>query len=434
MATTVNKKMGKLYESLTPQERARMQAKLAREHKPAEMERLRNATPPEQAEAYNRALALLRVLNGQVLDWIMLYRVSMERDHTAFDMALAENIHTWLHHNQRRNVWKLFAYPITESEHRAIGRVVRAELTPLDEEIERFWEMPPDRPGLRPELAAILRERPEDGDEAGEDAAWAKFCGAFAAAIERGELKTKPRPKDANGEDDGEPWLTIGALSDWALGKAAQDFDPDSPAYSVPAVDELFAGSMYAKWEIHPDSDAEAVKARREELRTVLLDFANVPPAEWDRFPSFEPPLTVKALQKARELAATLNEAWIKPDRTGKAAVGIALSHAANRAMLEELAQAIDTITRDEFGGEDPLFPEIRAQLEAAQKEAASFADAWQTANETTMRHDLRAALGLDPYPWGTPEERNAPAPLPVATEDREDALALIYSWAGQTR
>lgn len=70
MASATDKKIDALYGKLGEKERVPMLAKLSREHVIAGMEKLRNATSPKHADAYNQALKLLRVLNGNLTDWL----------------------------------------------------------------------------------------------------------------------------------------------------------------------------------------------------------------------------------------------------------------------------------------------------------------------------------------------------------------------------
>lgn len=80
MASATGKKIDTLYGKLGEKERVRMLAKLSRKSDIAGMEKLRNATPPEHEDAYNHALKLLRVLNGNLTDWLALFKTGMERD------------------------------------------------------------------------------------------------------------------------------------------------------------------------------------------------------------------------------------------------------------------------------------------------------------------------------------------------------------------
>jgi hypothetical protein len=66
-----------------------MLAKLSKTRDTAEIERLRRGTPIAHADIYNRALRLLRVLNGHILDWILNFHIGMERDRMRLQHANA---------------------------------------------------------------------------------------------------------------------------------------------------------------------------------------------------------------------------------------------------------------------------------------------------------------------------------------------------------
>ena len=430
MATSAaGKKIEKLYGSLSEKELTRMHARLFRMNDIAELEKLRRATPQEHGASYNRTRRLLRVLNGNVPDWLLISGMGMERERFRLDVVIAEGARLWLEDYRMHEVWKLTPYPVTESEYRAIVKVQRTSPSPVDEWVERAWEMSPETPGLRPELAIILRERPpydDESDEAEEheEKLWQRFYGCFLDAIERGELKTKPRPKDANGEDDGEPWVATGALSDWTLNTTEETFEPLGPAFAVPIIDELFAGSMHADWDIRPNSEGEYVKERRETLRDVFLELAGFP-RNHETAPTLEPPLTLQALRKAQKEASELFYSHRHRDNVpAQTAVAAAKGFAAFRAQLEGLAEAIEIVQRDDFYGEDPLLPEFRELLEKGQVESEAFAEAW--AENTMMTYSIRQELGL---PVDTSEEVREPPPLPTEEPKTQAMLELIRAW-----
>lgn len=446
MATTVNKKMGKLYESLTPKERARMLAKLAREGNRLEIERLRNATPPEHSSAYNRALGFLRTLNGNLPDWLSIFHVSMERDRYRFNLGAIEHVRRTMRRLQLGAVWKLVSYPVTESEYRALVKMQRAEPWELEGYAEHLAELEGNEPGLNPAIAELLQNLPPDlqrirgvwtpvheildpekerDEEAYRDdhrraaEIQHRILALMEAAIERGEL---PKPK----RKDGELTLPEGTLKDWGEGTTPDTFEPYAPDHFVPGIDEFFSGGVMLgrdEWEIHPDSEAEAVKARRETMRTALLELAGVPHPQWDRFPSFDPPLTSAARRKAEKLAATLHDEWFEQGDFAALILAAAETHAVMRAQLEGIAQAIETLTRDEFGGEDPLMPETRATLEAAQEEAATFVKLWQQ-SERELRIGLYEASG---------KKLNLDEPFPLPEKEPDDMLPVFERWAASS-
>lgn len=428
MASTSTKKIEKMYGALGPKEVRRLMAKLAREHNIDEMNRLRLGISSEQASTYNDGLKLLRVLNGNLLDWILIAGMGMERERHRLNTAFAEGARQWLESYRMGETWRLIPYPVTESEYRAIVKLQRARAEPIEEWIGSVWEKEPETPGLRPELADILRERPpydDESDEAEEreEELWQRFYQIVIDAIERGELRKAKRPSDTTSKSDGY-WVASGALSDWALGTTEETHEPFGPGFSIPLIDELFAGSMYAKWEIRPDSDAEQVKARREEIRDVFSRLTVLGNRGRDELPSLEPPLTPQAHRKAQKEAHELYESLQEDNKPAKLAVAAANGFAAFRAQLEGLSGAVDIITRDEFYGEDPLWPEVRIHLEAGREEVERFEDAW---NDTSMmNYAIRQEMGL---PTETLEEIRETAPIPTIEPETQEMLSLIRAW-----
>src|SRR5215218_1452826 len=120
--------MATLYAGLAPVERVRLMARLARAHDTVELNRLCDATPMAQAGVYNRAIALLRTLNGNLLDWITILHMGMERDRFRLQHAIVDGAHRWLALARLADVWTLVAYPVTEGEYRALVGLERAEL------------------------------------------------------------------------------------------------------------------------------------------------------------------------------------------------------------------------------------------------------------------------------------------------------------------
>jgi len=443
MATrAVNHTVGKLYAGLNERERVRMLARLSREHDPAEMSRLRDATPPEHADAYNQAIGLLRALNGNVPDWLAIALLGMERDRLRLRMATVVDAHQSLARSRTEDAWRLTPYPVTESEYRAIVRVARAELVPLNEYVGKFFDVDPETPGLRPELAEITRALPSsdegesDEAEALWDTLWERFYACFTDAIRRGELpKAKPKPPPAEVEiagwyakgDEDEPWLPAGALSDWAIGTTEATFEARSPAFAVPIIGALFEGGTHARWEIRPDEAAADVKARREELREIFLGFTEIFEEARVRAPSLEPPLTLPQLRKARKQATDYAADHLSVHTVAQRAGEAATSHATFRAQLEGFVTAIEIVQRDDFHGEDPLRPHVRSLIEHAQTEALRFAESWA---ESMTNLPLLKALGppTEGLPTDTLDKLREP-PLPTNPPDTEEMLRLIRDW-----
>jgi len=86
-ARTNDRKIETLYAGLGPVEIRRMQARLARERNPQEMNRFGRAVPDKYTAHYNEGLRLLRVINGTVPDWFTSFHLGMERDRLRFQHA-----------------------------------------------------------------------------------------------------------------------------------------------------------------------------------------------------------------------------------------------------------------------------------------------------------------------------------------------------------
>ncbi len=451
-AHATNNKIGKLYAGLTETERIRMLAKLSRAHDGAGMDQLRTATPTEHAGAYNRALRLLRTLNGNLLDWIMIFRIGMERDRFRLQAFFREGATRQLNWSYLSNVWKLTPYPITESEHRALLDRAHAEPWSLEAYAEYVAEnFAGDESGLHPALAAALQNLPPeleypqhpDPNPDSKQSSYEKWLAipeaekaerireenriteaiaarvrpVMDAAIKRGELP-KPRRKA------GKPSLPTGTLEAWGEGKA-HDW---GPGFYVPAV-ALLNGD-FAEWDIRPDSEAEAVRARREEMRRVLLMLAGVHHDERSALPTLlDPPLTDAEHAQATKDAAALQEHLPDYDELAERVLAAATAHASFRAQLDGLAAAVAIIQREDFGGEDPLWEEVRTQLQDAQEEAERIHDIWESVNDVpSLRNALRKPLGLPPisYADGVPDE---PIPLPSQEPDTDEMLKLVREW-----
>jgi len=457
MATrAVNNSIGKLYAGLNERERVRMLARLSREHNREEMNRLRDATPPEHADAYNRALGMLRVLNGNLLDWIALFRTAMERDRFRLQVFAREATQKALNEVLRMDVWKLVSYPVTESEYRALVKRERAALTSLDDYARYLADtidLTEDETRLPPDLTALLQSLPPELEREGVDRDYwrekrtpeeqaeaerllgedheradkiaAQIRAVIDAAIERREL---PKPKRL----DGEPALPWGVLHDWGEGTTPETYTPYGPGYNVPAL-ELFGGDLHDTWDVRPDSEADAVRARRADILDAVRRLSGIPHTEPDPIRSLDPPLTVAAHKKAREHVDRLDKQWRANDPLVELVLDAAKTHAVLRAQIEAIATATEILQRDDFGGEDPLWPETRAHLEAAQAEAARIEETWEMAHIGDMGPALRKAMGLDPDYWGSlTDDGFEPAPLPTeetAATDLEEMLRLIRDW-----
>jgi hypothetical protein len=434
-----------LYGGLAPTERARLVARLAREHKTDELNRLCAATPTDQAAAYNRAIAYLRALHYHLPEWIAVLHLGMERDRMRLQAATSEGANRWLRRSRLADVWSLVAYPVTETEHRTLVALERAEPEPLDAYAAFLADFDGTEPGLNAEVAALLRALPPDlarvpvppdrppgapvapealaEDLRRADAIAARVRRLIGAAVRRGEL---PKPR----RHDGEACLPIGTLSDWGEGTTPDTYAPFGPGHHVPALGELYGGDL-ARWEVRPDAEAPAVRARRGELRDVFLSLAGRYGDDLAVAPTLDPPSSAAEQARARAEAARLWQEWEGFGDLGRLALDAATAHAAHRAQLAGLAAAVEAVRRDEFGGEDPLWPELRRMLDRASEEAARFDETWATANATTLRVALREAAGLPPYPKRGEGALDEPAPLPAADPDVAGMLELLGHWAG---
>lgn len=418
MSATTNRKIGKLYEGLNERERVRMMAKLSREHKPDELARLRDATPPEHAAAYNRALGMLRAISGIVSAWITAASFAMDANTFALTAAIRDTARDWQERRRLIEAWKLTPYPVTESEYRAIVQRERAELYPLAEYPERLIEW--GHPHLNPAVAAYLAEDPKPGEDDSSTATYAGVIAIIEAAIKRGEL---PKPKRSKGERS----LPLGVLADWGEGTTQATYEPAPPGFAVPAIEELFAGGMNAKWDIRPDAEAELVKERREELRDIFLLLSGAPRTEWEQLASLDPPLTEAEYTRASKQASELYERWFQSTREAEIAAAAAIRHAGEVAELESIAGALAVIQQEDFYGEDPLWPETRAKLEATKAKAKTFAELWTMAGESGLSWRVHRALGREISVLEAIEE---PPPLPTAEPEPGEMLRIIREWA----
>lgn len=401
MATraTTNNKMGKLYAGLSDIERARLLARYWREHNKAELDRLRDSIPDDRAgKGYNQALAILRGLNSAfVLYGLMLVKVGFERDIFAAWMARGKAERYSDHLPMLWDMWKLVPYPVTESEYRAIVNRERAELTPVNEYASVLWEngMPEAIAKLRPELAAIMNEYRDDMAEAEQDALWDRFYACFTDAMKRGELpKSKPVPKGTSSKVDAdEPWLPEGTLTDWAKGTTLETYEPRGPDWAIPAL-ELFQ-AIWAKYDIQPDANAERVRARRTELRSVLIGMGQHPLGiEKDKLErlSFDPPKSAREWQKAHDYVQSI---WPQPVKERETFRSLAAQYAGKKAELRVYTDVLAMFQRETFGGEDPLDERGRELVEQAWATARWAEEMWPVLLESVSH------LGTDESePW----------------------------------
>ena len=378
---TNNRKVGNLYAGLSDIERARLLARYWREENSEELERIRNTIPDERAgRAYNEALAALRGLNSPFVTYNLLYiRTGFDRDYFAWNMVQGFDHQIDTARAVLEGLASLIAYPATQSEYAAIVKRERAFLIHVEDWADLIFPAHPEQEPLRSELAGIVREYEEadQSDETEKDAYWQGYYDRIGnvvrAAIKRGELpKPQKAPKDALGGFDG-IWLPLGALSDWAYGTTEATYVPIAHA-AAPAL-EFFQG-LY-KWDVRPDNEAAQVKTRREELRLALLRvgrFSLRVPEEKLNALSLEPTLSEQEWKQANDYTATLWEASPREAKREDALRSIMGQYAPRKASFRALAEAIEAVQREIFGGEDALDSTTRQLLDEAQ-EAQALAD-----------------------------------------------------------
>lgn len=447
MGSATSKSITKLYGGLGPKEIRRLMAKLSREQNPDEMNRMARAIPDEHARIYNDGLKLLRVLNGNLNDWIGLMHLGMQRDRFRFQHLYRESALTSSTQWQLLEMWRFIRYPITESELLAIRRYQRAEMLSLDGYAEMLSEYEGDEPGLHTAIAEYLRNLPpelerlyvdENTPERGtpeyeafaqEDrrryAVIAKGIRAIIdKAIKKGEL---PKPK----KHEGELSLPYGVLSDWGEGTTEESFEIGGPGSNIPML-TMLQGQLATEWDIRPDSEADAVKEERDKMLRLLPMLPTIPQSVRDEIGSLEPPLSRKDFNRDEDRRIELYQKWYGEPFAPPLMLDAAQSHAGHRAQYEGLIEAQEILQREEFYGEDPLFPEIRAIIEEAQEEKEKFASLWESANKDwELRKAFYELQGLE-----SPEinmftnlEELQPAPMPMEEPTTEESLRLIRGW-----
>ena len=392
-----NRKLGHLYAGLTPAERARLLARLWREHDAAELDRLRQTIPDAAAgAAYNRAVALLRNLNGAT------FLAALAAMRNGFELDIFTLMHLYERVADRRNdranlhrVWGLLGYPVTRTEYRTFVELERSEPYPLDAYAEILADFDGTEPGLHPDVAALLRGLPPDlvrdrlpndhklgdpipPDELAEDTRQAAEITARVrhvndAAVRRGEL---PKPRRRKGE----PCLPVGTLSDWGEGTTPETFEPFGPSYRVPMLELVGGGS--AEWDTRPDEEADAVRARRRKLLDVLggivRDAGHVTEDDLDRL-TLDPPLSGAARERS---LAERDRIWPWATVERDEFRAWAARFGARRAELRAYTDALEMFQAEDFGGEDPLAPEARPFLERARDSARDAETIWDRVAE----------------------------------------------------
>lgn len=397
MVAANDRALNSLYLGLIPLERARLLAKLWREHDTRELNRLRRTIPDDEAgRAYNRAVRIIRQLHGSTGPTLLALTTGIDLDlwrllH-CYDVAADRCRARALCHL----LWKLLGYPATEAEHRSLVAIERDEPLPLDAYAELLADRDGDEAGLHPAVAALLRSLPDDlarlqvpddrppgepppEEEWREDVRRAEEIArrlrrVIDAAVERGEL---PKPR-RTAEGLGLAW---GVLHDWGEGTTEATYRPFPPAYHVPGLELLEGGA--ASWDVRPDEEADEIKARRAEL---LKTLARIVADAWGvegldlGAVTLEPPASPAERERAVEDIAG-SAPW-RIDGVRDDVRWLTAQHAGRRAELRAYRDVIDQFRQAVFGGEDPLDPLLRALLDDAWATEERFEQAWTAATD----------------------------------------------------
>lgn len=440
-ARTNDRKIETLYAGLGPVEIRRMQARLARERNPQEMNRFGRAVPDKYTAHYNEGLRLLRVINGTVPDWFTSFHLGMERDRLRFQHATSLAAYSWLARSAMYDIWEIVSYPVTESEYRALVKLKRSDLYPLEDFADlEIWH---GGDKLHPELATLnapVDEMEQEAWDALSDtekhAYFERFnAGVVAAAkdaIKRGELPTPSRKPKA---EKAGLWFPYGALHDWAKGTTEESFELPAPAFTVPIIG-VFDDQVTAAWDVRPDSEANAVKARRAQTRDVFLAQLRlvIPQEEGENLPSFEPPLTLKERERTAKEAEHWGDIvlWSAERNAAEMALDAAKTHAEHRNQFEDLLAALKIVQDEDFGGEDPVITEYRALWERTEEEADRFVSQWESLHGVLARA-IRDVMGLE-----APKDEDggtdiralyATPPIPTKEHDVAAIVKLIREW-----
>lgn len=194
----------------------------------------------------------------------------------------------------------------------------------------------------------------------------------------------------------------------------------------------MFQAMLGPEWDIHPDSEADFVKKEREQMLQRLPMLPTIPRSARDEIGSLEPPLTSKDFKRDEKRTEELREKYYKTRFEPPLMLEAAQTHATERAQLDGLIAALEIIRQEEFYGEDPAWPEIRAIIEQAQEEAERFSSLWEQANEDwELRKAFYELQGLEHPNISvlTNLEELQPAPMPTEEPKTEDGLQLIRGW-----
>jgi len=375
-------KVDALYGALTPPERARLMARCFRTGDTETIRRIRESLPDGQAQHYNRLLRIARRLHSPLVDSLAAILHGAQRDAEALLHMLAQHAHEKLAWIGLWDVWELVPYPVTRAEHDRVIALERERPEPLDAfatHLSGTWTAEEAaQKGWRTEVVAFLAQE-TDWDEAGWEA---QALALLHAAIRRGEL---PQPSQTE-EGPALPW---GVLVDW-LEPSREGYTPYGPDYHVPCV-ELLGGNSRARWEIRPDEQALAVRARQEQIARTLAGMALLP---IDQLPSIHPPAT---LAEQEEQRAQVQAVWPWRGLDWREAIGrIGARHAEIRTEWRIMHGILGEIRDEDFGGEDPTPESIRPLLARVAAAVDEMATRWAEAGEVLAKEAWPAVPELD--------------------------------------
>jgi hypothetical protein len=358
--------MRDLYRTLTPTERARLVARFVREDNVPGLRPVRDSLPSEAAcTAYNRALHIAADMPPHLLLCTEVLQRGMEQARARLAAVLVPRLQqrrVLLHLN---DLWILCGgYPVTQGEYQSIITQEREELRPLDELAGYIAEAycGDDAATVCPAVAAWLDADAPD-DETAEEAQ-AAVRALLDAAIAAGELPAPVQtPKG--------PALPRGAFTDWLHQREPAAHEPYPPEWHVAAVYVL--RGLFCRWDVRPDEEAEQVRRRRAEMVRTLAGLTGL---SAEQIPPADPPASRDEWERQR---AAVEAAWPwtpTADETAEVQDTATFYSDIRRETLALLA-AVETVQREEFGGEDPLQPRIRAALEDLRTAEQSMTAGW---------------------------------------------------------
>ncbi len=414
MATS-DRTMSDLYRALAPTERVRLVARLVSTSNLGELRRVRDALPPTpdtHRAAYSRALRIAADMPLPLLGCCESLHAALEATRATLSALLHEQHRHRLMALRLHDLWRLLPYPLTQSEYLDLIAQERDELHPLDELAQFIAQgfCADDAPTVCAAVAAWLTadEEPADAPTAGDEEAppwdWrpaaAEVRALLEGAIARGELP--PATTTPAG-----PALAWGPFTDWLHAAPPSAYTPYGPDYHLAAVQVL--RGLLCVWDVRPDEEADAVRARRHTLITTLADLADLTP---DRTPPADPPASRQEWQRQQDALETAWP-WRPTPRELALLQQVAADHASISREVTALSMAVDSVQATEFGGADPLHPRIRATYEALHADVAHLTAGW--------------SLGADQSAYGD-DWPTLPEPDPARLEERRAVFVQMLA------